>query len=923
MNLPLSARLALSLGAIGLCAWLVAPMMGGPVSTTPALAGATVAAALSDAADPVPEAPVEVEAPDAAAELADHAALAQLTLSAPVAVPSADAVRPASPGAWLAAAPPALPGTPADTDVTLAEIRGHLLAGQTDRALAEAELFAATRKGGRERDAALMLVGMLHREAGRHNSASEAFTRVRAAGGPLAPLAAWYEAEQDYARGRYAVAISECTKYRQTWPDGEHADACLRVIARGHAALGHTAAAREAAAAYDQQRPKATISEQIELDLALYLARHEPGSAVARLQHLAVHHRDALTGRVAEEELARLAAAGVEGAVVPDDTASLMARAVSLRESGRKQDAFAAYQRLIERNNGDDPRLDAWLAAQATTFGWRTHHFDDLASVYEARYRAEKNAGDAWELQKALGRAGRWKEAAAWCTKGLEAHGNTREWRGKTEEIARTYLLAGDYARARDRFAEIAGRGGTTGRRGEFFAGFAAHMHGDHEDAVRRLTALLDQRRGYDAEGRYWRAKAYEALGDAERAGADRDWVLSHEPTSWYGVLLAQSRPELPKLAPFARDGTWPGAELPEPPPVAALPTARDVPPSAWAVRRLAGADVGFSSLSWPLLAPEPNALTAQAALHAQPLRDLSAPPPSYTPGPLYDEAAARERFRSYASQHASAWPLLPAIADLADVGLYDLAGPLLAEIYEDWRDAMRSYRHPKHTAALRASMPSGEWRDLFLFARDHHHAARFVYGLERNFTEPALIRDALKLGWPLAHDRYVWQHAREHDIDPYLVLGLMRQESVYNPIAESPVGARGAMQIMPRTGHLLANLAHDTEFTAGDLEDPTFAVGYGIWYLALLMERFEGVFPLAVGAYNTGPTNMASWMEGVGPDTPIDAFVEMIPYKETRHYVKVVSSNYATYLALYAPEGTGVVVPPATRGDREGVVDF
>ena len=180
-----------------------------------------------------------------------------------------------------------------------------------------------------------------------------------------------------------------------------------------------------------------------------------------------------------------------------------------------------------------------------------------------------------------------------------------------------------------------------------------------------------------------------------------------------------------------------------------------------------------------------------------------------------------------------------------------------------------------------------------------------------------------MRLAYPLAHDRYVWEHGSQQGVDPYLVLGLMRQESTYNALAMSPVGARGAMQIMPKTGHLLADLKHDTNFTAGDLEDPVFAVGYGITYLGLLLDRFDGNFPLAVASYNAGPHNVSRWLAGTGPDAPVDVFVETLPYRETRNYVKQVSSNYATYVALYAPAGTSVRVPERVSGDDKSVVDF
>ncbi|MEQ1508101.1 MAG: lytic transglycosylase domain-containing protein, partial [Myxococcota bacterium] len=294
-------------------------------------------------------------------------------------------------------------------------------------------------------------------------------------------------------------------------------------------------------------------------------------------------------------------------------------------------------------------------------------------------------------------------------------------------------------------------------------------------------------------------------------------------------------------------------------------------------------------------------------------------PPPSYLPSPLFDPPGSRRSLATFADEFAGKWPELRAISDLASVGLYDLAGPMLGDWYEQWQDQVR---HRDATARRLSGTSPEAWRDLFLAARDHHDTARFVYGWW-DTLEPARQTDAYRLGYPLAHDRYVWSHARAHDLDPYLVLGLMRQESTYNASARSRVGARGAMQIMPRTGHLLADLAHDTEFDAGDLEDPTVAVGYGIRYLGLLMRRFDGVYPLAVASYNGGPFNVSAWLKGTGIDMPIDAFVEHIPYRETRDYVKKVSEGYAAYVALYGPIGAEVTLPLSPLADRVEVVDF
>lgn len=916
------ASVVAGIGALSIAAALVLPARG----SDELLVDETPPAAMAD--EPLDDAPVEIDGPEPEAG-------GQLPAGALAPSPATQVARLTEPGPSighrLPGPPVVAPGQPAPlAPPTIDEIRAHLAAGDKRRALRAAEAFTDTHRWGRDRDAAWLLIGLIHREDGRHNLASEAFTRVRSADGPLASFGAWYEAEQDLVRGRAAVAVRECEAYRETWPDGPHAGACLRVIARGHAAQGHGAAARDAASKYDKEHPKAPIAEQIDLAIALWEAEHTPERAVRGLQDLAIDHRAALTGRVAEETLALLAADGIVGAAVPDDTRSLQSRAISLRESARRDDAWAVYQELVRRS-ADDPKLKRWVEDQAEVFGWRTRNWDFLAEWYAARYAASPNGKDAWDAHRVLGRGGRWVDAAEWARIGAKKHANTREWRGNDEEIGKTFLLAGAYTDARDTFDDLAKRGGWTGRRAEFYAAFAAHLEGDHDDAVARFGKIADRAKDYELESRYWRAKSLDALGKHEAAEADRVVVVAADPTGWYALLIRQQDPSMPTEAPFARAGTWPGAELPELPsaPMVAQADPGPVAAARWAAPRLREPSRGFGALTWP---SQGFASLGEARTDADPLgqpvsalarRDFLSPPASYRASVLFDADQSRSRFRRVAEQAAKDWPVLQAIDDLSRVGLYDLSGPLFSQFYEGWRTALKSRWTPRHAAARGVSMPVEEWRQLFLHTRDHHHTARFLYGLQDNVTDPGLKLEAMRLGWPLAHDRYVWTHAAEHDIDPYLVLGLMRQESTYNAIAESPVGARGAMQIMPRTGHLLADLAHDTSYTAGDLEDPVFAVGYGIRYLGLLMERFDDVYPLAVASYNGGPHNVSAWLGGTGLEVETDVFVELIPYRETRHYVKVVTANYGTYLALYAPDGTRLSVPEQPRRDDPAVVDF
>ena len=171
------------------------------------------------------------------------------------------------------------------------------------------------------------------------------------------------------------------------------------------------------------------------------------------------------------------------------------------------------------------------------------------------------------------------------------------------------------------------------------------------------------------------------------------------------------------------------------------------------------------------------------------------------------------------------------------------------------------------------------------------------------------------------SHGATVWSAAWREGLDPWLILALMRAESTYNPHAVSRVGARGPMQIMPRTGYLLADRADDIGFTPAQLFDPLVAVEYGVHYLGLLRQRFAGVWPLAVASYNAGPHNVGAWLEGLGPGTPIDEVVEAIPFGETRDYVKKVTAFYDTYTRLY--EGRPVRLDLPTRPQRPDIVDF
>jgi soluble lytic murein transglycosylase len=131
--------------------------------------------------------------------------------------------------------------------------------------------------------------------------------------------------------------------------------------------------------------------------------------------------------------------------------------------------------------------------------------------------------------------------------------------------------------------------------------------------------------------------------------------------------------------------------------------------------------------------------------------------------------------------------------------------------------------------------------------------------------------------------------------LDPLLVLALMRQESMYDPTAHSPAGARGLMQLMPRTAERVAG----RPVSAEELFAPELNLELGIAHLKELVLRYGGNVLKGLAAYNGGEEAVRKWEERFGT-LDLDEFVESITYRETRDYVKRVMSHYRRYQQLY-----------------------
>ena len=154
------------------------------------------------------------------------------------------------------------------------------------------------------------------------------------------------------------------------------------------------------------------------------------------------------------------------------------------------------------------------------------------------------------------------------------------------------------------------------------------------------------------------------------------------------------------------------------------------------------------------------------------------------------------------------------------------------------------------------------------------------------------------KILYPLFRTQDVESLSAERGVSPWLTLSIIRQESRFDADAVSYAGAMGLMQLMPRTAQQVAAMLGET-YDPPSMLDGGLNMRYGVTYLSSLVEKFDGNVVLAVAAYNGGPHNVGTWLGQHWTDRP-DLFVELIPYDQTRTYVRRVMTSLIRYGYLY-----------------------
>jgi soluble lytic murein transglycosylase len=599
------------------------------------------------------------------------------------------------------------------------------------------------------------------------------------------------------------------------------------------------------------------LPEKAEIELGMARALEERGAvsaAVARYRQLWLENPHLVAGVRAGERLDELARAGIRtGSVKQTDQLDRVRRLSGERDLDRAEEAIKEL--LGDARGAVKSQLELELAIVA----YRRSDFERALELLEdLRTRREPTGPWIERSQVASGDVG----PAVRRILGNRAPTSATP-PGKLVGAAQIYLDAGMYADAQRMLSFMKTRG-ATGYLARWLPWIAFKL-GNNDDAIPGFSKLHEEEwsRGRRA---YWVGRAHHEAGRPCEARAAYEDAIARAPHGYYGLWARQRLRDLAtEVAARREKGSAGPLRCPS-------PTTDD--PAATAV--------------WT----EPDLLSGWAIGP----RRQKAP----------TEAETLAGFETLITAHGAALPWLARARDLWRAGDDEAAGEELEQAW--W--VTRGFPAPKTgLTQLWGGRPSVRRPGKGGAARfDESQRAVFVR-IALAVGETGLALRAVRPAWtdiegwhPVAYEREVGTAARRHELDPLLLMSIMRVESHFDRHAMSYANAIGLMQILPRTGRRVAALSGRDEFQVADLLRASDGIDLSAWYVRALSDRFHGQAPLVVAAYNGGPHNVASWiLRRADRDRPLpmDELLEEIPFTETHRYVRRVLGSYAVYTAL------------------------
>lgn len=424
-------------------------------------------------------------------------------------------------------------------------------------------------------------------------------------------------------------------------------------------------------------------------------------------------------------------------------------------------------------------------------------------------------------------------------------------------------------------------------RSARWHMGWLKYLKGDYKGAIASLKPIYKKAKRHPWRWRkypkekiqYWMAMSHFRLKEFRQARDLFDGLIEEAPLSYYSQASRSRLLNLP-------------------------------PPKPGEIRGLANSELELNSngvLRAPPIKPsQPSPLAVVEPEDSEADADTDEIGTSEIPVGKDDEGVERdEEEMVFASSRFQTH--LKRAQSLIQLGLYDWAKEELYEIEK------KTKRKSDRLQLIQAYEQIGVYHRSAFVAEVYFSKERHKSGIESS-------RDLWLSAYPQAFKNIVTHYSEAFGIEKEFIWGLMRAESRYRKDISSPVGARGLMQLMTHTATQVSRLLGDEVFRASQLTEPGVNVRLGTRYLQRLSKKFKGQLPLMAAGYNAGPHRVESWLTQFG-HLEMDEFIEHIPFKETRKYVKKVTRNYGVYKALSGNNATPIAwlpnsieIPPGTQ---------
>ena len=189
------------------------------------------------------------------------------------------------------------------------------------------------------------------------------------------------------------------------------------------------------------------------------------------------------------------------------------------------------------------------------------------------------------------------------------------------------------------------------------------------------------------------------------------------------------------------------------------------------------------------------------------------------------------------------------------------------------------------------SELPKDEKSALAFWIADHLH----WHGKSIYLSNNDELNNQLSLRFPLAHRKTIKEYAENYHIPQEFIYAIIRQESSFQEDVVSSAGANGLMQVMPATAHLVARHEKIPYTDKNQLLTSQKNIHIGTAYLQQLAKQFHQHPVLMAAAYNAGPRQANYWLKNHEPKE-IDIWIETLPWRETRNYLKNIIAFYAVY---------------------------